>query len=224
MDLKRLISYVSYRIEEKPGGGFIARPYDSDSAPLEAPTRFELNKLIQARNAEVLAREFPDFKLSAQEQEHYSSFHIERRPDGGFTVHSTDPNAASSETNSHEELESRLAEKALNFMAKRLADKLPPEIAAQLNSGDVKVAITRTSKTSFGKVKSEMAVSPPGQTASPMNSAVIASSELTNSQGVAGFSGASPITPEPSGSWAILRFLLAALVVLGLIYLFLHRR
>jgi hypothetical protein len=42
MELKRLISHFTYRIEPKPGGGFIAHPADPSVAPLEAPTREEL--------------------------------------------------------------------------------------------------------------------------------------------------------------------------------------
>ena len=33
----------------------------------------------------------------------------------------------------------------------------------------------------------------------------------------------SPITPEPGTLWPIIRFLLAALIVVGLIYFFRHR-
>ena len=36
MELKRLISHFTYRIELKPGGGFIAQPSDPSVAPLVA--------------------------------------------------------------------------------------------------------------------------------------------------------------------------------------------
>ena len=47
MELKRLISHFTYRIEPKPGGGFMAHPSDPSVAPIEAPTREELQKKIQ---------------------------------------------------------------------------------------------------------------------------------------------------------------------------------
>jgi len=47
MELKRLISHFTYRIEPKPGGGSIAHPADPSVAVLEAPTREELQKKIQ---------------------------------------------------------------------------------------------------------------------------------------------------------------------------------
>ena len=47
MELKKLITHFTYHIEPKPGGGFIAHPADPSAAPLEAPTREELQKKIQ---------------------------------------------------------------------------------------------------------------------------------------------------------------------------------
>lgn len=223
VDLKRLITHVSYRIEEKPGGGFVAHPYDPDSPPLEAPTRLELNQLIQARNTEMLAKEFPGFKPS-QEEKDQLSFHIERRSDGGFTVHSNDLSGTSNEAGSHEELESHLAEKMLGFVAKRMADKLPPEMAAQLNSGDVRVTIKRM-MTPTGKIISrDVVVSPSGPNALSTGNPALSSSDVTSSPSVGTITGDSPITPETSRSWPLLRFLLAALVVFLFVYIFMHRR
>ena len=39
MELKRLITHFTYRIEPKPEGGFIAHATDPTVPPLEAPTR-----------------------------------------------------------------------------------------------------------------------------------------------------------------------------------------
>jgi len=48
MELKRLITHFTYRIEPKPEGGFVARASDPTLTPLEAPTREELQQKIQA--------------------------------------------------------------------------------------------------------------------------------------------------------------------------------
>jgi len=66
---KRLISHFTYRIEPKPGGGFIAQPVDPAVPPLEAPTREELSRKIQEKIFEGLAAEFPGLKLPAGNQD-----------------------------------------------------------------------------------------------------------------------------------------------------------
>lgn len=53
MELKHLTK-ITYRIEPKPEGGFIARPADPGVPPLEAPTREELLQKIQAKIAAEL--------------------------------------------------------------------------------------------------------------------------------------------------------------------------
>jgi hypothetical protein len=59
MEIKRLITHFTYRIEPKPEGGFIAHATDPSVPPLEAPTREELQQKIQANIATAVAAEFP---------------------------------------------------------------------------------------------------------------------------------------------------------------------
>ena len=68
MELKRLITHFTYRIEPKPEGGFIAHATDPTVPPLEAPTREELQRKIQANIAAGLASEFPGLKLPLENQ------------------------------------------------------------------------------------------------------------------------------------------------------------
>src|SRR5438309_7914798 len=79
MELKRLISHFTYRIEPKPGGGFIAHPADPSVAPLEAPTREELQKKIQENILGGLSAQFPGLKLPLENQDLQFAFHIERK-------------------------------------------------------------------------------------------------------------------------------------------------
>jgi len=120
MELKRLISHFTYRIEPKPGGGFIARPADPSVAPLEAPTREELQKKIQENSVAGLSAQFPGLKLPLENRDLQFAFHIERKPEGGFVIHSSDPNPQPIEVLTHNDIESRFAEKIIGFVGKHL--------------------------------------------------------------------------------------------------------
>jgi hypothetical protein len=52
MELKSLITHFTYRIEPKPAGGFITHTTNPTVPPLEAPTREELQRKIQANKLE----------------------------------------------------------------------------------------------------------------------------------------------------------------------------
>lgn len=60
MEIKKTISHFAYRIEEKPGGGFIAQPLDPANAPIEGATREEVMQKIQAQSVAELERELPE--------------------------------------------------------------------------------------------------------------------------------------------------------------------
>lgn len=62
MDIKNLKTQVTYRIEPKPGGGFIARATDPAVPSLEAPTREELQEKIRTEAFEKLTAEVPALK------------------------------------------------------------------------------------------------------------------------------------------------------------------
>lgn len=209
MELKHLVKQFTYRIEPKPEGGFIAHATDPSIPPLEAPSREELQQKIQAKISDALAAEFPGLKLpSAEGEKRTFSFHIEHTPKGGFAIHSSNPNEAVIEGNTHEEIESRLAEKLAGFVGKHFAPELSQVLAAQGNPADIKMVVNRqtfTVKTHSGQPSSGTQDLQP---ATPL--------ELNASDN-------SPITPESSGAWNILRFLFAALIIGLMLYVFLHR-
>ncbi len=210
MELKHLVKQFAYRIEPKPEGGFIARAGDPTIPPLEAPTRAELQKQIQAKIASVLAVEFPGLKLpSAQGKERTFSFHIEHTPEGGFAIHSSDPNEQVIQANTHEDIENRLAEKLVGFIGKHFAPELSQALAGQANPADIKVIVNR--KTFTVNTHAQPVDSGETHDLQPANALQLNAGDN------------SPITPESSGSWNIFRFLLAALVVGLMLYLFLHR-
>ena len=210
MELKHLVKQFAYKIEPKPEGGFIARATDPAVPPLEALTREELRQKIQAKIADVLATEFPGLKFPSEGQQRTFSFHIEHTPEGGFAIHSSDPNEQVIEGKTHEDIESRLAEKLIGFVGKKFAPELSQALAAQGNTGDIKVVVNR--KTSFTiNRRSPDVSSGTTQVLQPDTSLQLNAGDN------------SPITPESSGAWNLVRFVLAAIVIALLLYLFLHR-
>lgn len=111
MTLRRLVTQFTYRIEAKPGGGYIAHPSDPAASPLEADTREALQALIQARVAADLAKEFPGLKVPLGTPGRKFSFHVETRSGGGFTLHSADPSAPPIHGATNEELRSHVSAK-----------------------------------------------------------------------------------------------------------------
>src|SRR5437016_12404213 len=113
MVLKRLIKHFTYRIEPKPEGGFIAHASDPTLPSLEATTREELHRKIQANIAAGLASEFPGLKLRLENQARKFAFYVERSLGGGLAIHSADPNAAPIEGAAREDIESHIAERLI---------------------------------------------------------------------------------------------------------------
>lgn len=69
MEITKTITKVMYRIEPKPGGGFIARADTDQSSgqamePIEAATQEELQQKIEAKMTELIQQQMPTiFKL-----------------------------------------------------------------------------------------------------------------------------------------------------------------
>lgn len=235
MDLKRLVTHFAYRIEPKPDGGFVAHASDPSVPPLEAPTREELQQKIQQNIFSALSAEFPGLKLPPAGSERQFAFHVERAPEGGFSIHSADPNAAVIHASTQEEFEGRFLEKLLGFAGKHLMPQLSQALAAQGGSGDIKVIVNRKTAVTVNagshKISPGFASNLPlapsaqlkdaGTEAPKLEGAGFTNADLTRS---AGTIDNSPITPEPSNIWNIFRFFLALLIVAAMIYFFLHYR
>jgi hypothetical protein len=230
MDFKRLITQFTYRIEPKPEGGFIAHASDPSVPPLEAPTREELQRKIQANIAAALAAEFPGLKLPENQE---LNFHIERTPTGGFSIHSTDPDAQSIEGATHEEIASHFAEKLIARVGKHFMPQFAQAFAAQGNSGDIKVIVKRTvgvsaagtTRLSLGLARDLLAAASIPPDDAKAQDARPGDVKTTNTFGSAGGTiSNSPITPETNSSWTIFRLLLMLLCIAALLYFFLYRR
>ena len=191
----------------------------------------ELQQKIQANISDTLAKEFPGLNLASGNlppgnqpsgnQAVKFDFHIEAKPGGGFAIHSHDPNAATIEGTSHEEIEHPFAEKLAGVVGKYFLPELAKALEKQGGSGDLRVFVDRkvsfTAKSGFQKPSFGSAQGFPPSGASQSMSSVASGSGVVD----AGDSG--PITFEKSKSWPILRFLFTLLVVAALMYFFLHR-
>jgi hypothetical protein len=210
MEIKRLITHFTYRIEPKPEGGFIAHATDPSVPPLEAPTREELQQKIQANIAAALAAEFPGLKLPLENKEVNFAFHIEHKPGGGFILQSTDGKELPITGSTHAEIENHFAEKVLGALGKALVPELSQALAGRLGSGDVKVVVNR---------KAIFSTDSPTLSSGDASSMQVENPNLSNALNPAN----SPITPEPGTISPIVRFLLAVLILVGLMYFFRHR-
>lgn len=207
MEIKRLLSHFTYRIESNPAGGYIARASDPSVPPLEAPTREELQQKIQATIAATLAAEFPSLKPQLEKKELSFAFHIEHKPDGGFVLQSTDGKDLPFAATTHLEVQNKLAEKVLSAIGNRLMPEFSQALAKQADSGNINVSVKRNLRfaTRFPNSGDTGLLSDNTQTPSAL--------DLTNS----------PLTPEPNKLWPFVRFLLAAAIFAAIIYFIRYR-
>ena len=223
VELKRIISTFTYRIEAQPEGGFVAHASDPNLPALEAPTRQELQQKVQANIGAALAAEFPGLNLPSGDhasgnRELKFDFHIEAKPGGGFTLHSSDPNTAAIEGASHEEIAHPFAEKLAGIVGSYLLPKELAEALAKQGGADMQVSVDRrVSFTTKGFAKTTF-----NNTQDPQSPGTL-QSQGADSQGLLNAADSSPITGETSKSWPIIRFFLTLLVAAALMYFFLHR-
>ena len=219
MDLKRLISQVSYKIEPMPDGGFIARPIDPTLPSVEAASREELVRKIQQNALHVLSAEFPGLNPPSDGKTRNMSFHIEHKPGGGFSIHSGDPTVDAIHTADEHELQSQFLEKALGFWAKHLTPEMSQALAAQVGSANIKVMLN-------GKTALRVNSSPQGITfgtsadASLQNSSTSGTPTLTAPSSIGGTIDGKPIVPEPSNAGKVLGILILILVLGSVLYFF----
>ena len=228
MELKNLISRFVYRIEPKPEGGFIARASDPNVAPLEAPTREELQQKIQQTILAGLASEFPNLNFPANGTRTEFAFHVEHGPDGGFSIHSADPSAGVIKTGSQEDFQSRFLEKFLNFAGKHLTPQLSQALA-QASVGDVKVVVNKTVfSTQAGSPKISVGASqllPLGVTLQGKNnvSALTLNTARQDQVSIGGTIGNSAIVPEKNNFANFFIFAVTIAILAVVLYFILHR-
>jgi hypothetical protein len=230
MEIKNVISKYLYRLEPKPGGGFIARASDPSMPVLEAPTRIELQQKIKSTVLNGLKTDFPGLNLPPAHEMNFS-FHVERNADGGFELHSAEPGTTPVSASSHDEVESHVAEKLITFFGKHLMPNLPEDLRAQLTSGNVKVFVSKTSgvtvRTSAQGPGTSAGSSLSGMLPSTAPIASTAGPVVGNSSPM--FTGptsidSSPITPGNDSGTKVFRFLVAVLILAAVMFFWFHFR
>ena len=218
MEIKRTISRIIYHIEPKPEGGFIARCEDPSVPPLEAATRFELEQQIQQKITSEVESQIPGLKVSLEKK-------IISLDSNSDALPIPQPGV---EGGAKQAVEQWLSAKAVALVEKNL----PPELVEQIKhpqvDGKIKIAVTKVGAE--GKVRREYTIS--NENAGQLLSRFLKGGQKTSgalepSNPVsASFSGTdldstSPITPG-SGTSPFIRFLLAALVIAGIVFFFLY--
>jgi len=224
MELKHIVQRCVYRIEPKPEGGFIARASDPTVPPIEGATREEVQQQIQAKLVATLGEAFPGLKLPESGKQVSYAMHVDRKPGGGFSVHTENPGTPGFNPAAQEKFD-HYAEELLGFVDKHFPH-LSEQISAQVVGRELQVFTTSASSST----KQSSPLSPmflPTQTMQApgrvqddsADNGIIKSSGLdpallTNA----------PITPEASKSGSVLRLVLFALVVAVMMYFVFVRR
>lgn len=227
MEIKRTISRIAYRIEEKPEGGFIARCSDPNVPPLEAPSRFELEQQIQAKITAEMEGQFPGLKIHLN-QSGTKFITLESKPDGSIFPASGNSSLQPAEGGVKNAVEHWLADKAVSLVEKNLPPELIEQLQHQPADGKININIAVTKVGAEGKVRRDYVISNGNDLLSRfLKGRQKSSGALEPSNPVsASFSGTnldstSPITPV-SGNGSFFRFLLAAIVLIGVLLFFLY--
>jgi hypothetical protein len=225
MEIKRTISRIAYRIEQKPEGGFIARCSDPNVPPLEGASRFELEQQIQAKITAEMESQFPGLKIPFNTSE-TKFITLGTKPDGSIFSESGNSSVQPAEGGTKNAVEHWLADKAVSLVEKNLPPELIEQLKHQAVDGKITIAVTKLGGKD--KVRRDYIVSNGNDLLSRFlkgRQKTSGALEPTNPVS-ASFSGTnldstSPITPV-SGSGPFLRFLLAAIVVVGILFFFLY--
>jgi hypothetical protein len=233
MELKSILSKFIYRIEPKPGGGFIATCKDPTVPAIEGATRQEVQRKIQESIAANLGTQFPALQSAMAGNEVKLHYHIEAKPGGGFIIHhgdsnSLDPEHAPIEGSTREHLENQIESKIFAAIMDRLPTEVHQQVADKLNFGGLDIDVNRTiSVSSRGSpftpvIGKNFAGALDQNSSSALGTTDPAWSDTKNSP-IIRYDGNSSVQYEKSSGGALIRFLLALAIVAAMIYVFLHR-
>jgi hypothetical protein len=205
MELKKTTSF-SYHIEQKPGGGFIARPDDPQMETLEGATEQEVEQKIGAKMIGAIGAQMPfgmgkllDLALSKAE----FAYHIEEKPGGGFVARPKDGN--------HEPLEGATRQEVEDKIRGTLQALIGQQLAGLGNSGD----LTVTRKFNAGNHTTFYFSSYSAPQSSDPN--------LLQPGPAQGIDSMGPIEPEKDNSGRFLVILVIFLALAALVYFLLRR-
>lgn len=231
MEFKTVLSQFIYRIEPKPGGGFVATCKDPSAPAIEGATRLEVQQKIQEIIASKVAEQFPMLKDTLASKGVMLHYHVEAKPGGGFIIHHDDA-AHDSDNDSSHHIEGLIESKIFS----RLMDRLPPEVHQQitdkLNSGGLEIDVNRTFSVT---TKSGSAFTPVFTKASAASAPILApenaptlaspnSTDAANQSPIIRYDSDSPVKFEKSSFPTFLRLLIAVAILALLAFVFLRLR
>jgi len=226
MEIKRTISRIAYHIEEKPDGGFIARCSDPTRPALEAASRFELEQQIKAKITAEMESLFPGLKIPFDKSE-TKFITIETKPDGGFTAQPGDTSLQSLEGGTRNTVEQWLTDKAVTLVEKNLPPELIEQLKHQQIDGKLKIALTKVGTDTKFHREYVVSTGKAGELFSRFltgrqktSGALGPSTPVSSSFSGTSLDNNSPISPVGSNSF--LRFLLAVVVLFGVLFFFLY--
>jgi hypothetical protein len=226
MDIQTITKKYAYKIEPKPEGGFIARATDPTVPAIEGATREEVQRKIRETVFAGLSQAFPGLKFPLQTKNAKLEFHIERKPEGGFAVHSTEVGSPTMAPATHEKVD-HAAEQLLGFVEKHFPE-FSQALAAAATSEEVQVVTSETTEKSVMGLPGSVRDLLPTAMKSESSAGFSKWTEQTKSSGASNSFGNAitntPITPQASSSWTVLRILLVALAIAGLMYFLLAHR
>ena len=205
---------ILYRIEPNPEGGFTARSTDPSVAPLEAPTREELQRKVQEKIANEMLSGLGGRTLRLGNRIANFNFEVERKPEGNNTFRSAGTilsgAADSADKNAQDtKLVADIIAKNFPEISRELATSggTTKLIQVSQRQQDVIVDVTRQR---LGPTFTKL-LQPSGHT-----------KDVTTGDGAVSPMVNRPIIPEASGSWKIL-VILTTLLLLGALFYFLRQ-
>ena len=233
MEFKTVLSKFIYRIEAKPGGGFIATCKDPAAPAIEGATREEVQQKIQETIAANLATQFPALKSALEAKGVTLHYHVEAKPGGGFIVHHDDAAHDSADHSTHGGIESFIESKIFSAFMDRFPPELLQQIGDKLKGEGVDIDVKRTFSVSFDHgrptVGKDIGLSPTPlglapETESDLGKITLQSAEVTNQSPVIRYDSDSPVKYEKSSFGMFLRLLIAAAALAAIGYILFLRR
>ena len=223
MELKTVLSKFIYRIEAKPGGGFIATCKDPAAPAIEGATREEVQQKIQENIAANLATQFPALKSALEAKGVTLHYHVEPKPGGGFIVHHDDAAHDSADHSTHGGIESFIESKIFSAFMDRLPPELLHQIGDKLNSGGLDIEINRTVTSSASAASGVPHFSPVlGEVGT--TSADLQTADAINQSPILRYDSDSPVKYEKNSFGTFLRLLIAAAALAAIGYILFLRR
>jgi hypothetical protein len=206
MEIKKTTSFV-YHIEQKPGGGFIARSDDPQMETLEGATEQEVEQKIGAKITAIIGEQMPfglGKLLDSALTKSAFAYHIEEKPEGGFIARPKD--------SSHEALEGATRQEVED----KIRGTLQALLGAQFAGADKFSGVTVSRKMNLGNHTTFHFSNYSTVQSSEQNPAQPGLSPDLNSMG--------PIEPEKDRSGLIFGILAALFAIAAIVYLFILRR